>query len=309
MEKQLIVVTGGAGFLGRHIARRLASEGYRVVGVGHGVLSLTEQKESGYQNWYTSSLNADVMGLVVSQSGKPYGIIHAAGAGSVGRVANAPLSNFYGTVAATAELLEALRLHAPEARLVMLSSAAVYGHQKSAFIAESAPRNPVSVYGLHKALSEDLCLDAASRWALNLSIVRFFSVYGEGLKKQLFWDIVQKIRGGKTVTLMGSGQETRDFIHVNDAADIVPSLLQRADPQPLILNGGTGIATTIESASRALVEASGISSRIHFTGEIVESDPRHLVADSSRLKDFGLTPKVDLCAGIKSYWGWALNRS
>src|SRR4030095_13057401 len=82
---------------------------------------------------------------------------------------------------------------APAAILIYPSSAAVYGVVKQAPIGESSPIAPVSPYGLHKAMAEELCSTQSKHFGLRCAIVRFFSVYGPGSRKQLLWDLAQKI--------------------------------------------------------------------------------------------------------------------
>lgn len=303
-KPQLTFVTGGAGFIGRNVARRLSDNKHAVIGIGHGELSKTEQIAAGLQDWYPLSVNAANLERMVTDHGVPDSIIHAAGVGSVGAAEKAPLKDFHGTVVATAEIVDVMRRRLPMTKLIFLSSAAIYGNQNASKLHETAPRQPASVYGFHKAQCEDICLDAAQRWGLDIDIIRFFSVYGSGLRKQIFWDIAQKILKNDEILLMGTGEESRDFIHIDDAVSIITRLLSLRSKSPMLINGGTGIRTSIRDAAETLVKASGTDKAVSFSGEIIRSDPQSLIADVSQLDTLGWEPKVSFQMGMGDYWQW-----
>tara|TARA_R110000824_G_scaffold366730_3_gene555775 strand:+ start:38699 stop:39631 length:933 start_codon:yes stop_codon:yes gene_type:complete len=297
-------VTGGAGFIGRNVARKLGKNGDTVIGIGHGNLSRAEQTAAGFHSWYPLSVNSKNIERMITDHGEPDSIVHAAGVGSVGAAEKAPLKDFHGTVVATAEITDVMRRQLPDTKLIFLSSAAIYGDQNAQRLHETAPRQPASVYGFHKAQCEDICLDAARRWNLDINIVRFFSVYGNGLRKQLFWDISQKILRDAVISLKGNGEETRDFIHINDAVSIITTLLSLRSASPILINGGTGIRTSIRTAAETLITASGTHRDVCFNGEIIRSDPQSLVADVSQLDTLGWEPKVSFAEGMRGYWQW-----
>src|SRR6202011_562447 len=102
------------------------------------------------------------------------------------------------------------------------SSAAVYGAHGPGPIPETCPLLPVSPYGSHERYAEELCLLAARRYGLGCAIIRFFSLYGAGRRKQILWDIGRKlIDNPPGIQLFGSGEETRDFVYVEDAVELV----------------------------------------------------------------------------------------
>lgn len=138
------------------------------------------------------------------------------------------------------------------------------------------------------------------------TIVRFFSIYGPGLRKQIFWDLCAKIRNSKdTISMSGTGDETRDFIHVADAARLLAALAQKPrTAQPGILNGGTGRATTICEAVGLMAAACGADLHISFDGVQRAGDPLHLVADVSKLGRIGFRPLIGLDKGLSDYVDW-----
>ena len=156
----------------------------------------------------------------------------------------------------TQHLLERLRTSAPAARLVIASSAAVYGDSHSGPIGEDAWFAPASPYGTHKAMIELLAHCYARDFGLSVAVVRLFSVYGPGLRKQLVWELVNRLlRGEKTLTLGGTGEELRDFLHIGDAAAMLLDAAALAGRPAAVFNGCTGRATRIADLAAMLCPA------------------------------------------------------
>ena len=149
-----VVVTGAHGFIGRHVARKLASLGHTVIGLGHGVWTRDEWRSWGISEWHTVDVTLENL---VTYAGRPQAIVHCAGSGSVVYSASHPHQDYQRTVATTAAVLEFARLHAPEAAVVCPSSAAVYGQARQIPISETAALNPISPYGVHKLMAEMHC--------------------------------------------------------------------------------------------------------------------------------------------------------
>ena len=181
-----VLVTGADGYLGREVSCALRHAGYQVSGVGHG----RAPADAGLLSWCEADIGSESRsGKPSLQGGVPNVVVHAAGGASVRTAQEAPHGDFERTVASTAGVLEALHRLAPNTRLVMVSSAAVYGNGHDKSIRETSELDPISHYGVHKRLAEELCPAAVQHWNLDLVIVRFFSIYGAGLRKQIFWDL------------------------------------------------------------------------------------------------------------------------
>ena len=301
-------ITGARGFIGRHLAKRLASEGHTVVGLGHGAWPASEAASWGVSQWVNGDVTGNNLQALRSTYGLPAVLFHLAGGASVGAALVNPNEDFSRTVESTASLLEWLRLVSPQTKLVVVSSAAVYGAGHIGPIPEEAHARPHSPYGYHKYMMEQLCRSYGTSFQLRSVILRLFSVYGIGLRKQLLWDICCKMQTAKgAIELGGTGDELRDWIEIRDAVsalNIAPLLASAATP---VLNIGTGMATPIRRIATIALGAWHATERLtamHFNGIARPGDPFSLQADIRRMSAHGMTCSVNLETGISEYMRW-----
>ena len=299
--QQTALLTGGFGFLGRAVARFLKRQGWRVVGIGHGAWSGEEALAHGFDVWR----EADVSLTGLQGLDGPFAlIVHCAGAGSVARSMTHPLEAFRKTVQGTAELLEHLRLIESKARLVYPSTAAVYGAGSDRPLLETDACNPVSPYGYHARMTEELLAYHARFFGTRVAVVRFFSIYGPGLAKQLLWDAAARLRSSESVAeFWGTGEETRDWIHVDDAASLMVATSGIQDPYAIV-NGASGERVTVADVLGQLRDALGVDVALRFNGVVKAGDPRYYHADVSRARALGWLPSVPLREGLDGYVEW-----
>ena len=301
MKDNLVLVTGAAGFLGRYVARFFSAKGYRVIGMGHGSWQPLDQQEWGVAKWHECDIDLDTLR---EKAGRPGVIIHCAGSGSVGFSLEHPLEDFRRTVETTAHVLEFTRLHLPGAKIVLPSSAGVYGAAGELPIAEDAPLTPFSPYGVHKKAAEDLCRSYSRNFGVASAIVRLFSAYGPGLKKQLLWDACNKLVLHNEATFSGTGNETRDLIHATDAAELLYFASLNASPECPAVNGGSGQGIPVREILSELFLCLKRSDRPQFSSVGRPGDPVHYRADVRRALAWGWRPRVLWKAGIAEYADW-----
>lgn len=298
-DLKVALVTGAYGFVGRHVARRLAADGYRVTGLGHGDWLREEPTAWGISEWHSADVDGETL---VEHGGTPHLIVHCAGSGSVAYSLERPREDFRRTVDATLAVLDFVRLQVPQARVVLPSSAAVYGLAETLPITVDTPLRPLSPYGVHKKMAEDLARSYATHFGVRVAIVRLFSVYGPGLRKQLLWDACRKIAAG-AATFGGDGLETRDWLHVEDAATLLAAAAGAASIDCPTVNGGVGEAIPVHTIVHRLVaRLEGESAS--FTGAIRAGDPRHFLADVEGALALGWRPAQALAEGIDDYVRW-----
>jgi UDP-glucose 4-epimerase len=291
-------ITGARGFVGRHLARYLAREGKSVAGVGHGQWSEHDAQSWGVQHWQNAEINGPNLDVLAARAGMPGVVFHLAGGSSVGFSLTSPLEDFERTVATTARLLEWVRVAAPLARIVLVSSAAVYGDGHTRPIDEASAPRPRSPYGTHKLMMEKLGECAEMNFALQVRVARLFSVYGTGLEKQLIWDICERIRGRRALLLGGTGQELRDWLHVADAVRLLVQIAEAPHVGSAPINGGTGVGTSVRDIAERVAAAWGTGLDLTFTGVTRPGDPRHLVADVAKARSIGFAAQVSLDDGL-----------
>ncbi len=303
-------VTGANGFIGRHLVRVLADRGNRVHGIGHGAIGDAEKHRIGLEHWLNGEIDAANLNALASQSGLPSTIFHLAGGSSVGLSIAQPFEDFSRTVASTARLLEWLRGSAKDCRLVVASSAAVYGAGHDGAIAVDAATLPMSPYGQHKLMMEQLCQSYAVTFGLRSTVARLFSVYGPHLRKQLLWDICSRLeQGGRTLVLGGTGAEIRDWTDVRDVARLLTGIAESPQQETFrIINGGSGHGTSVAEIANMLVKNWGSEIAVRYSGVSRAGDPFCLLADDGVLRGLPFEWRIPIDRGLADYVKWFKDR-
>ncbi len=297
-----VLVTGASGFLGRYAAREWSRAGWRVVGIGRDPWDEAEWRAWGLSAWLCADLSLETLSAF---AGVPEVVAHCAGGSSVGASFQAPEADFQSTLGTLLAALEFLRLRAPAARLVYPSSAAVYGQVERLPIDEDDPLRPASPYGTHKLMAEDLCRSHARHFGLNVAVVRFFSLYGEGLRKQLLWDACLKFSKGEAAFL-GTGEELRDWLHVEDAARLLRVAAAHADGTCPVVNGASGTGTSVRQVLSLLRSAFPEAPPLAFTSVAKAGDPSAYVASCGKAFAWDWHPAIHLEQALGAYAAWFL---
>lgn len=307
MSRPRAIVVGAAGFIGRHTARILATQGCEVIGIGHGCWTEEDARGYGIEQW----INADITLEGLSRLALPRPVdcvIHCAGSGAVSFSYAAPWEDFQRATATSAAVLEWIRTQATRPRLVLVSSAAVYGDLGDTDATETSTRSPISPYGFHKLLAEMLCESYSRFFEIPVSIVRLFSVYGEGLRKQLLWDALNKFSRGEG-EFFGTGHEIRDWLHIDDAARLLSAAALMPQSRFEIYNGAHQQATTAQLLQQ-LASVSFPGTKVRFNGETHTGNPRRLTGDFSHAgRLLTWKPEVDLADGLRRYTEWFRHQS
>lgn len=299
-----ILVTGARGFIGRHLCATLAADGVPVAAIGRRPWSPAVARAAGVAFWHEGEIDHDGLTRLAAAASPIECVYHLAGGSSVGPSLAAPLTDFRNSVDTTARLLEWLRIMAPDAGVVVASSAAVYGAAPHAPIAESAAIAPLSPYGVHKAIVEQLTASYAASFGLRGAVVRLFSVYGPGLTKQLLWDVCGRCAAGPAVAVGGTGSEQRDWLHVDDAVALLRCAAGQVAAAPPFVNGGTGRGTSVRTAVDLVCAAWGDGRHAVFDGRDRAGNPLSLVAAIDRAQAMGFAATTSLAEGIASYVRW-----
>jgi UDP-glucose 4-epimerase len=284
--------------LGSRIVTEFAEAGHTVSGVDRGPLG------AGSLERYEQMELPDprLADLIVEL--RPAVIVSAAGPASVADSMVDPVSDFKGTVGVLLGVLEAVRVADTGSKVIIMSSAAVYGDPLSLPVGEDAPLSPVSVYGFNKQIAETLLAEYHATFGVRSCAARVFSAYGPGLRRQLLYDVCQKALAGPTVRLFGTGHETRDFIHATDVARAVRVLAEGAPMQAEAYNVASGVETSVAEIARGLVAVLAPTSTIEFSGSQRPGDPLRWRADISAIEELGFEPSISIDAGLEEYALW-----
>jgi UDP-glucose 4-epimerase len=177
---------------------------------------------------------------------------------------------------------------------VYASSCAVYGNVEKLPIKEDFPTKPESPYGVSKLTAEDYVRKYFEDYGLETVCLRYFNVYG------VITQFLHRIRQGLPLVIFGDGEQTRDFVYVEDIAEANVLALKCGKAAGEVFNIGTGVATSINQLAEMFLEIMNKRDEKILHEKAREGDIRHSVADISKAKEkLGYNPKVPLRNGLK----------
>jgi UDP-glucose 4-epimerase len=301
-RNKILLVTGVAGFLGRYIASHFFSQNWQIIGLDG---SPPEKAPlDSINHYYSLRLPASQELQVILEKHSPDAFVHCAGIASVGLSMTDPLADFQSNTSLTFDVLNSLRLYAPQCQFILCSSAAVYGNPQVLPIVETTPAAPISPYGFHKLQSELLCLEFFQIYSVPTASLRIFSAYGIGLKRQVVWDICKKALLNEQVILQGTGRESRDFIHALDIARSIEVILSTAPMEGECYNLANGEEVTIAALADMILENLKLDKTIIFDGKRYPGTPRRWHASITKLQQLNFVPSVPLKRGIEDFSDW-----
>ncbi|MGM0606048.1 MAG: NAD-dependent epimerase/dehydratase family protein [Halobacteriota archaeon] len=293
---QTIVVTGGAGFIGSHLAEAFVTENDVTVvdncttGVESNVPAEAQFVRGDIRDAATIRNLPDDADIV----------FHHAGIVSVEESYASPRVSHDVNVGATLSLLEYARR--TSARLVFASSCAIYGAVETTPISESHTPSPQSPYGVDKLAADNYVRVFGSCYDVPVVVLRYFNVYGPRQSSEYSGVIDvfgRQATSGDPITIDGDGTQTRDFVHVSDVVDANRAAAV-TDATGRAYNVGTGVAVSIEELAHEIKRLTDSDS------EIVYTDPRPGDVERSRADltrsraHLGYEPTVDLTTGLRS---------
>jgi len=314
----IILLTGAAGFIGFHAAKRLLSEGHRVIGVDNlndyydpnlKQARLAELKTLSEFEFHKIEL-ADENSLAQFLGHGVTHILHLAAQAGVRYSLDNPRSYVRSNVAAHLEVLEFARHCDTLQHLVYASSSSVYGDREGGPFSEGDEvRSPASLYAATKLGGEMLAESYARLYGIPQTGLRFFTVYGPwGRPDMAYYIFTQKIFSGEPITLFAPDQMRRDFTYVDDIVKVFPKLL--ATPPPdikaphKIYNLGNSSPNTLMQLVGAVEMACGQEAE-KIIAEKQAGDVSNTFANvSAAREDFGFNPKTTLDDGIAEFVNW-----
>ncbi|MFA6570221.1 MAG: SDR family oxidoreductase [Bacteroidota bacterium] len=297
IKNKNILITGCSGFLGSKVAEIFKLNGNTIYGIDKN--NIDKEKET----FFDSVIQAEVTTNNLSSFNTKFDIIvHCAGSSSVRFSFENPDADYQMTVGSTIEVLNFIKESNRDSILIYPSSAAVYGNAIQLPIKETSELKPISPYGQNKLIVENLCKENHNNYNTKILIIRFFSLYGAGLRKQLLWDACNKFHNSDNPSFFGTGNEVRDWLNIRDAVQIIYKFSE-SDFEFMTINGASGNGTTNKEIISMISNHFGKKS-FSFTGEVPAGDPLNLSADTQLLNSYGFKSEVSLDKGIIEYVDW-----
>ncbi|WP_460118309.1 NAD-dependent epimerase/dehydratase family protein [Pseudomonas sp. S2_C03] len=303
MSDGRILVTGGAGFIGSHLVEALLGKGYKVR-----VLDNLSTGKVGNLPVGNANLNlvvGDVAdSVVVEQAMRDCtAVVHLAAVASVQASVDDPVgthqSNFVGTLNVCEHMAKS-----GIKRVVFASSAAIYGNNgEGTAIDEDTPKSPLTPYASDK-LSSEYYLDFYRRaHGLEPVILRFFNIFGPRQDPSSPYSGVisiftERAMAGKPVAIFGDGEQTRDFVYVQDLVSILVQAVEADEVSPGAVNVGLSRATSLNDLITELGNATGTPLTVNYQAAR-QGDIRHSRADNTRLlQRFALPAPTSIGEGL-----------
>ena len=299
------MLTGAAGFIGSYVAACFSSAGWHVTALDrNGAEDPNHPAKPHYDCYLRNNLTSAGSIIATLIRHRPEICIHLAGPASVGASWQNPVTDFASHTLPLFHLLEAIRLSGMQTRMLLVSSAAVYGNPESFPVNENQKIKPISPYGFHKCHQEMLLDQYCFLYGLKVCKARVFSTYGPGLKQLAVWDITRSALQGN-YTVYGTGKEGRDYLCVKDVASALHCIVERASFSGEAINVASGQETRILTLAEMIYQELGIRKKPELlNGQKSTGNPTRWCADISRLQSLGFAQQISLEDGIRSTIQW-----
>ena len=310
------LVTGGAGFIGGHVAEALAASGHDVtvldnfepyydLGIKeHNVEAGREAASSSagsYELVRGSITDEKLVAELVADADVVY---HQAAQAGVRKSVKEPAKVNHYNVDGSITLLDAARAHDPQ-RVVVASSSSVYGKPEYLPYDEDHPTEPVSPYGVSKLATEQYARVYAELYGLSTVSLRYFTVYGPRMRPNMaMTNFVSRCLHGEPPVIYGTGEQTRDFTYVEDVKRINEQLLTDDSADGEILNIGSTDNIDIQTLAEVIRDELAPELDLVYD-EARTGDAKHTHADISKAADLlDYEPTVDIREGVRKFIDW-----
>ena len=295
-----IIITGGAGFIGSAVTKKLQQEGHELFIIDN--LSFGKREFIHVDNDHF--FNNDILDLpsMMNIMGRirPEIVIHLAAVHFIPYCNQHPYESSNINITGTVNVLEAAKMNAVK-QLFFASTAAVYPISDEA-VNETHPTGPMDIYGLSKLVGEHLCNEFHLQTKIPVVICRFFNAFGPNeTNPHLIPEIQKQVNNGQRTLQLGNLTPKRDFIHTSDMANAVTILLNKLKEGIHTYNLGRGIEYSVTDIVDSFARQLGESVKIEVDQSRIRKVERmHLLADVSKLKKLGWQPLIDIDGGIKT---------
>lgn len=296
----MILVTGGAGFIGTNMCNEIVKKGFKLIIIDN----FSSGSKNNIRDMKCKIIKKDIRRI--KNFPKVSIIFHLAANASVQHSFINPYESFEVNVLSTMKLLEHCRKH--DIRFVFASSAAVYGNQKPP-LKENTKPEPISPYGIQKYLCEKLCEFYYNTYGLETVVLRYFNVYGPYQKSNaLIPNTIKRIIQNKKPVIYGTGRQTRDFIYVDDVvhATLLAGLKKNKRCFGEIINIASGTGVSVNKVVNMLLKIADKKIRPIYKKRRKEIYNSHASIGKAR-KLLNWKPQISLQFGLKITYNWFLS--
>ncbi len=310
LENRRVLVTGGAGFVGSNLVRRLLREGARVTVLDDLFTGRLENlPESGFEFVHGSVCDAALVDKVVAEH--PI-IFHAAARNIVVSTRN-PREDFETNIGGTLNVLMAARASKVE-RVLYTSSTSVYGNPRYLPINEDDRLSLLTPYAVSKLGGENYCMAFYESYGLPTTAVRYSNIYGPGQDPAnpycgVVAKFIEALFAGRPPVIHGDGNQTRDFTFVADAVEATVMAATSDRSLGEVFNVGTGVETRVNELVAALIKVTGANVEpVHSDRRDIDNIRRRVVNIEKTRRVVRWVPEVTLEEGLRRTVEWQRGR-
>lgn len=303
-----VLITGGAGFVGANLVRRLAGEDAQLTILDDFFTGKVENLR-GLDGAYELVRGSVTERALVNEMVAQHDIIFHLAARNIIASTKNPYEDFETNIGGTLNILLAAREHKPE-RIIYTSSVSVYGNPRYLPINEDDPISLLTPYAVSKYSGEGYCRAFYESYSVPVVVVRYSNVFGRGQDPTnpycgVVSKFMQKASVGLPATIHGDGQQTRDFTYIEDAIDATMLAGTSAKAEGEVLNVGTGIETTVNDLARAVLDLYGLSLKpTHIDRRDIDNIRRRVVNIEKIRRMLRWTPRITLEEGLRLTHEW-----
>lgn len=306
---RIVCVTGGAGFIGSHLAEAFAAAGHRVLVLDDLSSGCEENLPAGVE-LHRLDVRSEAAARWLETAGV-HVLVHQAAQIDVRRSVADPRFDADVNVLGSLNLLEAARRGGVRQVLFASTGGAIYGEQERFPAGEDHPTRPLSPYGVAKLTVEGYLYVYHAVHGLDVACLRYANVYGERQSPHGEAGVVaiflHKLLAGEAPVINGDGLQTRDYVHVSDV--VRANLAAVGRPGFALYNVGTGVETSVVELYRLLRQAVGSDLEARH-GPAKEGEQRRSAIDPGRLlRELGVPPPLPLAEGLRRTAGWFRRRA
>lgn len=300
-----ILVTGGAGFIGSHLCKRLVKEGHQVVAIDNlsngSKENLLELEGNRQFVFYEFDVNNTIKLRGVFDKHPFDMVFHLAANADVSKGEESPQIDFENTLQTTLSVLEMMRVYEIK-KFFFASSSTVYGNAEERLQEHRSIMRPISHYGAAKLASEAFVSSFSSLHNFQVWIARFCNAVGPNMTHGVIPDLIKKLKSHPSeLNVFGDGTQTKPYIWIDDLVDGVMCMLKKSNDDYNTYLVGVDSNVTVEQIAQTVMDEIDVHVPIHYGGKYSgwKGDVRKYSYDVTRLRMLGWTPKYSAVQAVK----------